>query len=372
MLNFRKLKKFILLGGVVLLALACGLPGGASEPEPQPQPLATVEEIPPEPTMEEPTATPTWSPNFLYHVEVEDAKFDSLGISPDGEFFTAAGFPFLNFYDLDNGELIQSVDFESGAENMVFSPDGSVLGASFGHGQVMILNPEDGSLIEQMVTRGNEARIDISPDGEMIATTRRGNVVTFWNAADYSPIQEVELPTSEWTTYAIFSPAGNQLTASRFNCDVNIVDLSSFEVIETLDRGEMGTCQNHGLAYSPDGTFLAGVEVKVEQTNYVRVWNTEDFQVHVDLPVPQRANDVHFSPDGNMLAAAIHSQTATSPKSNKVMIWSVPDFELLFQVELRGNEAASDNIINIRFTNDSTRLVVARWNGIAEVWQVVP
>lgn len=371
MLHLGRSKKLVLLGVIMLLVLACGLPGQNSEPEPQP--MTTVEEIPPEPTIiEEPTATPTWSPKFLYHVEVDEAKFDSVGISPNGETFTVAGFPFINFYNLDNGDLIQSVDFESGAENMVFSPDGSILGASFGHGQVLILNPEDGSLIEEMVVRGNEARIDIAPDGQMIATTKRGNVVTFWNAADYSQIQEVELPTSEWTTYAIFSPTGNHLAASRFNCDVNIVDLNSFEVLETLNRGEFGTCQNHGLDYSPDGAFLAGVEVKVEQTNSVRVWKADDYQVHVDLPIPQRANDVHFSPDGKMLAAAIHSQTSTSPKSNLVMIWSVPDFELLYQVELRGNEAVSNNITNIRFTSDSTRLVVARWNGVAEVWQIVP
>lgn len=370
MLNFRKMKKAVLLGGVVLLALACGLPGGASEPEPQP--TIVVEEVPPEPTMEEPTATPSWSPNFLYQVEVGEEKIDSLAIMPDGETFVIAGFSFINLYKLDNGEFIHATEFESVADNMVFSSDGSILGASFLHGQVMILDPIDGSLIEQIVSRGNEARIDISPNGELMATSQRGNVVTFWNATDYSQIQQIDLPTSEWTTSLRFSPSGNFLAAARFNQYVNIIDSKSFEVIETLERGEFSLIQNHGLAFSPDEAFLAVVDVKIDWNDHVRVWGMGDYQVHVDLPVPYRANDIHFSPDGSMMAAGIQSQTSVGPKTNQVMIWSVPEFELLYQLELQSDSDTTDNITTLRFSPDSSKLVIARWNGVAEVWQVKP
>jgi WD40 repeat protein len=197
-------------------------------------------------------------------------------------------------------------------------------------------------------------------------------MVTFLSTSDYSQTNEVELPTKEWTTYLKFSPSGNQLAAVRFNCHVSILDVNEFEVINNFERGDSGVCQNLGLAYSPDGTYLAGVEMSIDWEDHIRVWNMNEMDSHVDLPVPNRGNDVAFSPDGTMLAAGIHTNNSTAEGVNSVMIWRVPEFELLYQIDLDSNPNETDNITTLRFSNDSSRLAIGRWNGLVEMWQVIP
>jgi WD40 repeat protein/tRNA A-37 threonylcarbamoyl transferase component Bud32 len=100
-----------------------------------------------------------------------------------------------------------------------------------------------------------------------------------------------------------WSPDGRLLAVAA--SDLMVYDTQTWDPIYTFS----GVSWARGLAFSPDGTLLAGAGHEG-----VKVWATDGWGQVLALPGSQNADSVAFSPDGTLLAAA---------NSGAVKVWDV-------------------------------------------------
>jgi WD40 repeat protein len=368
MMNKHTLRGVIFLSMLMALMLACAIPGCAQEQEPPA--VVVIEEPTAVSVVEEPLEESAWSPYLLFRIDIpEEARVMSFAPLPGDNQMAVGVFEMVYVYQFQDGQFVQEYEVRHRADTVSFSPDGAVMGIGQGAFGADMYDTETGERIIDL-HGGNDSRLAYSPDGQMIASSRRGNVLWLWDADDYEQIAEIELPTSEWLMGLAFSPSAPLLAAQRWDCMVNLIDTNTFEILNTLERGERGTCQHHGMAFSPDGAFLAGVEASIDFVHHVRVYDMQEQRVFRDLPLRSRAIDVNFSPDGSMLAAGLNTNMSAGINEYSIILWSVPDLEVLYQLDLP-TTGDSDAITTVHFSPDSQQLWVGRWNGVVEVYQVL-
>jgi WD40 repeat protein len=153
-----------------------------------------------------------------------------------------------------------------------------------------------------------------------------------------------------------FSPDGQYLAAARAGPHagvggkisaapggVSVWDTGTGEVVFAVEKIANGVL---GVAYSPDGSYLA----TVAGDRRVRLWRTDDWKLR-DLPIPSagtRANvppsfgTVAFSPDGSRLVAGV---------GESITVWDVASGQPIFNIP--------KGCARLAFTADGRRLVVS-------------
>jgi WD40 repeat protein len=81
------------------------------------------------------------------------------------------------------------------------------------------------------------------------------------------------------------------------------------------------------------------------------------------LGLPQEAKAVAFSPDGQWLAAG---------SSEGVMLWEMPGQTVMATLNHVAEAEKTDWVTDLAFSPDSTLLVLGRWIGILELWEISP
>jgi len=112
-----------------------------------------------------------------------------------------------------------------------------------------------------------------------------------------------------------------------------------------------------GVAYSPDGSFLASIGVD----NAVKVWEavSGDLLRTLSGDAGDVGFDVSFSQDGRLLAASFAGQ---------VLVWDAASGEQRWR--LPGKVLGAAQVDRIDFSSDNTRLAVANMDGQPKVWDI--
>jgi WD40 repeat protein len=183
------------------------------------------------------------------------------------------------------------------------------------------------------VTLGGVA---FSPDGQRLAATRVNDRVDLWDLE--SGERAAVLEAQDWAADVAFSPDGELLaTASRD--DVIFWDAATGDEIAALPAGDV-----NGVALSPDGELLA----TAEDHGPARLWDVESQEPTAALSSSAAwLHDVAFSPDGKLLATA-------ASRDGDVQLWDVATGDLV--ANLGGH---SDNVHAVAFSPDGELLVTA-------------
>jgi len=117
-----------------------------------------------------------------------------------------------------------------------------------------------------------------------------------------------------------------------------------------------------GLAYSPDGRYIATGEI----SGQIIIWEVDTGDVHLTLGPHEGSyvNDLDFNSDGSLLASAGDFDTR---------LWDVATGEELLRMDAHRpdfDEDAENWIIGVDFSPDDKLLATSSWNSTAILWDV--
>ncbi len=339
--------KTLLLTGMLVLALltfACRFPA----------PPEVIPEATPTPPVEA-------APELLFSMAYEDARVYSVAFSPDGNLVAGGGYMEARLWQVRDGALASVIEYHHSVDDLAFSPDGSLLGAGQGVYGVRLMHVADGEELHQL-HGGYNNYLAFSPDGETVATGNRDGVVWLWRVADGEQLAEFEPPLSEWLSALAFSPDGESVAAGHWDGTVFLWRVRDGQLLHTL-APQFDYASANDLAFSPDGELLAVAGARHEQGDVVRLWRVGDGSIHQELPLSREGKAVAFSPDGRWLAAGSQAELA---------IWELPTLTLRHTLDHVAQTEETDWITGLAFSPDSTLLAAGRWSGVLDLWRLAP
>lgn len=194
---------------------------------------------------------------------------------------------------------------------LTFSKDGALLVSADSERAVHIWDFERRK--ELHVLKGPQAEVRclaISADGNRLACNG-DHVIHLWQPRTGQPLSGSG-PQAQAPTSLAISPDGGRLVCNGGGLNVKVWNAASRQPILELPETEVV----HGLAYSPDGKWIAGAAEK-----HVRLWQASTGRPHLALEGSgEPFTCVAFAPDSATLACASSTGLA-------VWLWRIADGE---------------------------------------------
>lgn len=367
----------IAIGLTVIPACAAAEPEIAEEPVAEEEPVVeeepeaveeTVEEEPE--VVEEEEEASEGEPELLWSVEHEDQDFKlySVAVSPDGETLVVGSYLTTYTHLLYDGRIIDAnTSHRHSVDDIDFSPDGSVMGVGLGYYGTTLIDTADGSELHQL-HGGYNNQIAFSPDGEHVATGNRDGIVWIWDIESGEQVAELENPEiaekglDRLVNAIDYHPAGMLLAATHNDGVVYIWDIKEERIVHTIDLDSSGYNKPNPFRFSPDGEIMAAI-IREDWDYKVRLWTVDGQEKIADLEFPKEVNDIAFSPDVSLLAAAsLYLETT---------IWDVETGTILYTLDQELDPSAlSGGSYAAAFTTDGGHLAVVRNDGPLEMWRL--
>ena len=308
----------------------------------------------------------------------------SVAFSPDSKLLAIGGLGRTFLYDADTGQRIGiQTELDRPVISVAFSPDGMTLAGASDH-EIYLWDIANAHPITTLNPVSEDAvkSVEVSPDGNIIASGGFDESVTLWNAdtgaqqskfsfetgivntVAFSPdsntlavgtdgvINLVNIKTSQVKAIlmahigrilcVMFSPDGKTIACTGDNSLVILIDVASHEQKAEL-KGHKGLVNR--LVFNPDGTYLASggddkrvilwdvnTGTKIRSLKLFKVWS------------------LAFSPDGNTLAWA--------GREYKIILWNINTNE---QSTIY-NDGGS--IADMSYSSDGKSILTAGRNGL--------
>ena len=327
---------------------------GTATPDAVPEDAA---EEPGEPGEPEAPAAPEGEPELVWSVSHEH-PISALVLSPDAETL-AVGEWATYLHQVADGRLLDVFVHTHRPSDLAFAPDGEALGVGLGVGGVVLVDPSDGTELQQ-VGSGFDNRVAFAPDGTQLATGNRDGVVWLWSADGSEQLAALD-DDADFLDALEYHPDGDVLAAVDFACVTRLWDLESESVDRVLELDAGLSCYHMGpFGFSPDGQVMAGAFVE-DWEQSLRLLTVDDATPVWEVPVPGQVRDLGFSPDGALLALAPRDAT---------MILDVETGAVRHTLDPPSEEGQSTYPTTVVFTPDGGHLAVGHWDGTVELWRL--
>lgn len=205
--------------------------------------------------------------------------------------------------------------------------------------------------------------VALSPDGVFIATGGRDNVIRVWEIMDDSQTLILELNGhTDRIVDLAFSPDGHLLASASADTNVHVWDVFALitEGITNTDTA-LSTIEHHsdivtGVAFSPDGTFLASSSWDATVWIGLPESGLEALVLdHFGIPVWELA----FAPTADSLTLT------TAGEDGMIWLWGLDE-----NASLTNLSAHDGAVMHIAFNADGTALTSGGMDGRVNVWDL--
>ena len=241
---------------------------------------------------------------------------------------------------------------------LVFAPDNRHLAIVSSDGSLVVWDV-DGRNSRRKFSLDGPTTVAFSADSKWFAaaarSTNAAGVVHRWDVATGSALPDLHTTAAGIASLA-FSPDVKYLALGTTDGRVLIwdVDVDSFVASFPIRMGPVGTGYVTGLAYSPDGRWLAAIRHSGGQ---IALWDAIEQGEPVLLSGHgQSIHSLAFSAHGEFLAAGTHDGNVTlwNPQSHKEVLWL---------------HTAGQAVLSLAFTPDSGTLLTVANSGLIEFWR---
>jgi WD40 repeat protein/DNA-binding SARP family transcriptional activator len=246
--------------------------------------------------------------NLLLHLNSHMKDYDFSGLAVWQANLGGVHLPDVNFAGSDLAGSVFTDTF-GGITSVAFSPNGKLLAASTGDGQIRVWRTADGQPLLTLSGHTNWVwSIAFSPDGQILASGSHDLTVRLWDVHTGQCLKTLSGHTRGVRSVA-FSPDNQTLASGSYDQTIRLWDIHTGQSLKTL----MGhTNSIWSIAFSLDGQTLASGS----EGQTVRLWdvhtgqNLKTLSGHIGW-----VRSIAFSSDGQTLASGSSDQT--------VRLWDV-------------------------------------------------
>jgi len=289
---------------------------------------------------------------LLNSAKIKSEEVYDIALSPDGQTLASVEGPNINLWQFPNGGLRPSEDLLQSNGNVDFSPDGATLLVSMFDSTARLWPLSDQGVKKSFETDKKDyiGAVAFSPDGQTLALeTRFRGTVELRQVSDGSLIKSMQIGTAFGAAASVAFSSDGKYLAAALNDQVRLFQVSDGKALKSFKGGL-------GIAFSPDGTLLAGGA----QDKTIKVWKIPNGDVLFTIKDrPDAVWAVTFSPDGKFLVSGYADGT--------IEIFLASDGTLL-----KSWKGHSDGISDLIFSLDGKLLISSSYDGTIRMWGLKP
>ena len=285
----------------------------------------------------------------------------TVAVSPDGQFIVSGNQQGdIQVWALATGERLASYTSESGQiQAVAVSPDGrTIASGSVSNGRFHLWRWQEEAAPGFEQATNNLYSTAFSPHGDVIVTGHSQGMIYLWTLeGEQMGSIEAHPPEAGEVSHVVavaIAPDGVTLASRSIgaNGDIKIWDMTSGQQELHISSLEVGGVNS--LAFSPDGELLAGYYAgggfwSRDLPDTVRVWSSQSGERVAEFLVEvTRPHGVAFSPDGRFLAIA--------GLSNHIELWDIHTQEQVHRFETLEDQ---HQVYSLAFSPDGQTLVTS-------------